>query len=111
MKPSEDVAEDAADPGCRARTRDMHRADANRKGRLVNEDADAIAADFGQSAQILGAKKVVAHPFGTSTTQQRGSAPDRRGTGPHDRAGLRPHRHRQLCCPSLGSTTPKPSMM
>ncbi len=42
----------------------MHRAGANGKGRLVNEDADTIAADLETSAQILGAKEVVAYPFG-----------------------------------------------
>ena len=42
----------------------MHRAGANGKGRMVNEDADTIAADLEQSAAILGAKEVVAYPFG-----------------------------------------------
>ncbi len=48
----------------RSHTHDMHRAGANGKGRLVNEDADTIAADLETSAQILGAKEVVAYPFG-----------------------------------------------
>lgn len=48
----------------RSHTHDMHRAGANGKGRMVNEDADTIAADLEQSAKILGAKEVVAYPFG-----------------------------------------------
>ena len=48
----------------RSHTHDMHRAGANGKGRMVNEDADTIAADLEQSAAILGAKEVVAYPFG-----------------------------------------------
>lgn len=48
----------------RSHTHDMHRAGANGKGRMVNEDADTIAADLQQSAEILGAKEVVAYPFG-----------------------------------------------
>jgi len=48
----------------RSHTHDMHRAGANGKGRMVNEDADTIAADLNRSAQILGAKEVVAYPFG-----------------------------------------------
>ncbi|MDQ1138099.1 hypothetical protein QE410_002898 [Microbacterium sp. SORGH_AS 1204] len=48
----------------RSHTHDMHRAGANGKGRMVNDDADTIAADLEQSAQILGAKEVVAYPFG-----------------------------------------------
>ena len=48
----------------RSHTHDMHRAGANGKGRMVNEDADTIAADLERSAQILGAKEVVAYPFG-----------------------------------------------
>lgn len=48
----------------RSHTHDMHRAGANGKGRMVNDDADTIAADLETSAQILGAKEVVAYPFG-----------------------------------------------
>ena len=48
----------------RSHTHDMHRAGANGKGRMVNDDADTIAADLETSAQILGAKEVVASPFG-----------------------------------------------
>ncbi|WP_394685789.1 polysaccharide deacetylase family protein [uncultured Microbacterium sp.] len=48
----------------RSHTHDMHRAGANGKGRMVNDDADTIAADLERSAQILGAKEVVAYPFG-----------------------------------------------
>ncbi|MEV7873600.1 xylanase [Microbacterium sp. NPDC089188] len=48
----------------RSHTHDMHRAGADGKGRMVNEDADTIAADLEQSARILGAKEVVAYPFG-----------------------------------------------
>ncbi|MFM2720898.1 polysaccharide deacetylase family protein [Microbacterium mcarthurae (nom. nud.)] len=48
----------------RSHTHDMHRAGANGRGRMVNDDADTIAADLSQSAAILGAKEVVAYPFG-----------------------------------------------
>lgn len=48
----------------RSHTHDMHRAGADGKGRMVNDDVDTIAADLEQSAQILGAKEVVAYPFG-----------------------------------------------
>ncbi|MGP3533343.1 polysaccharide deacetylase family protein [Microbacterium sp. RD1] len=48
----------------RSHTHDMHRAGANGDGRMVNDSADVIAADLEQSAQILGAKEVVAYPFG-----------------------------------------------
>ncbi|MCC4248186.1 xylanase [Microbacterium testaceum] len=48
----------------RSHTHDMHRAGANGKGRMVNDDADTIAADLEQSAAILGVKEVVAYPFG-----------------------------------------------
>ncbi|WP_082485127.1 polysaccharide deacetylase family protein [Microbacterium sp. Leaf151] len=56
----------------RSHTHDMHRAGANGKGRMVNDDADTIAADLETSAQILGAKEVVAYPFGhfTDTTKE-----------------------------------------
>lgn len=69
-------------------------------GRLSNNDAE-VAADLEQSAQILGAKKVVAYPFGHYDNATRGSAPGRRGTGPHNRAGLPPHRHRQNLLPVI----------
>ncbi|BFM24702.1 polysaccharide deacetylase family protein [Microbacterium sp. che218] len=48
----------------RSHTHDMHRAGANGRGRMVNDDAPTIAADLEQSAQILGAKEVVAYPYG-----------------------------------------------
>jgi hypothetical protein len=48
----------------RSHTHDMHRAGANGDGRMVNDPAEVIAADLEQSAQILGAKEVVAYPFG-----------------------------------------------
>lgn len=48
----------------RSHTHDMHRAGANGRGRMVNEDSATIAADLEQSAQILGAKEVVAYPYG-----------------------------------------------
>lgn len=48
----------------RSHTHDMHRAGADGDGRMVNEPADVIAADLEQSAQILGAREVVAYPFG-----------------------------------------------
>jgi len=48
----------------RSHTHDMHRAGDNGKGRMVNDDADTIAADLEQSARILGVKEVVAYPFG-----------------------------------------------
>ncbi|MCD2168689.1 polysaccharide deacetylase family protein [Microbacterium sp. JC 701] len=48
----------------RSHTHDMHRAGANGRGRMVNDDAATIAADLEQSAQILGAKEVVAYPYG-----------------------------------------------
>lgn len=48
----------------RSHTHDMHDAGENGKGRMVNYSAEAIAADLEQSAQILGAKEVIAYPFG-----------------------------------------------
>ena len=56
----------------RSHTQDMHEAGENGKGRMVNWTADQIAADLEQSAQILGAKEVVAYPFGhyNDTTKQ-----------------------------------------
>ncbi|OZB82473.1 MAG: xylanase [Microbacterium sp. 13-71-7] len=48
----------------RSHTDDMHRAGDNGKGRMVNLSADEVAADVEKSAQILGAKEVVAYPFG-----------------------------------------------
>lgn len=55
----------------RSHTHDMHRAGANGKGRMVNEDAETIAADLEQSARILGAKEVVAYPYGHSDETAR----------------------------------------
>ncbi|KAA9106493.1 xylanase [Microbacterium rhizomatis] len=48
----------------RSHTHDMHRAGANGKGLMVNSSAADIAADLEKSAAILGAKEVVAYPFG-----------------------------------------------
>lgn len=48
----------------RSHTHDMHEAGANGDGRMVNYPADQIAADLEQSAQILGAKEIIAYPFG-----------------------------------------------
>lgn len=48
----------------RSHTNDMHEAGDNGKGRMVNWTADQIAADMETSAQILGAKEVMAYPFG-----------------------------------------------
>lgn len=56
----------------RSHTNAMHQAGANGQGRLVNESADAIAADLEASAAVLGVKEVVAYPFGhyNDTTKQ-----------------------------------------
>lgn len=48
----------------RSHTDDMHEAGANGKGRMVNYSADQVAADMDASAKILGAKEVMAYPFG-----------------------------------------------
>lgn len=48
----------------RSHTHDMHQAGANGKGRIVNWTPDEIAADLEMSAAILGAKEVIAYPFG-----------------------------------------------
>jgi len=48
----------------RSHTHDMHEAGANGKGRMVNWSEAQIAADMETSAQILGAKQVMAYPFG-----------------------------------------------
>ena len=48
----------------RSHTHDMHTAGDNGEGRMVNWSAEQIAADLETSAQILGAKEVVAYPFG-----------------------------------------------
>jgi hypothetical protein len=48
----------------RSHTHDMHESGANGKGRIVNWTAEQIAADLEQSAQILGAREVIAYPFG-----------------------------------------------
>ena len=46
--------------------------------------------------QVLGVKEVMAYPFGHhNDTVQRGPAAGGFRDGPHDRARLRPHRHRQ----------------
>ena len=48
----------------RSHTHDMHTAGDNGQGRMVNWSAEDIAADLETSAEILGAKEVVAYPFG-----------------------------------------------
>ena len=48
----------------RSHTHDMHDPGANGQGRMVNWSAAEIAADMETSAQILGAKEVMAYPFG-----------------------------------------------
>ncbi|MGB4134945.1 MAG: polysaccharide deacetylase family protein [Microbacterium sp.] len=48
----------------RSHTDRMHEAGDNGKGRMVNWSADEIAADLEASAAILGAKEVVAYPYG-----------------------------------------------
>lgn len=48
----------------RSHTHDMHAAGENGRGRMVNWPAEQIAADLEQSAAIVGAKEVVAYPFG-----------------------------------------------
>jgi len=59
----------------RSHTDDMHEAGANGKGRMVNWTADQIAADLERSAQVLGAKEVVAYPYGhVNATAEEGVA-------------------------------------
>jgi hypothetical protein len=59
----------------RSHTHDMHRPGDDGNGRMVNESAEAIAADLEQSAQILGAKEVIAYPFGhVNATAKEGVA-------------------------------------
>lgn len=48
----------------RSHTHDMHTAGENGRGRMVNWTAAEIAADLETSASILGAKEVIAYPFG-----------------------------------------------
>ena len=48
----------------RSHTHDMHESGADGRGRMVNATADEVAADLETSAGILGAKEVVAYPFG-----------------------------------------------
>ena len=56
----------------RSHTDSMHEAGENGKGRMVNWSADQIAADLEKSASILGAKEVVAYPYGhyNATTKE-----------------------------------------
>ncbi|WP_259607122.1 MULTISPECIES: polysaccharide deacetylase family protein [Microbacterium] len=56
----------------RSHTHDMHEAGENGRGRMTNWSAEQIAADLETSAAILGAKEVVAYPFGhyTETTKE-----------------------------------------
>ncbi|UGB35425.1 polysaccharide deacetylase family protein [Microbacterium sp. cx-55] len=48
----------------RSHTHDMHTAGENGQGRMVNWTVDQIAADMETSAAILGAKEVMAYPYG-----------------------------------------------
>ncbi|MBA8816921.1 hypothetical protein FHX48_002015 [Microbacterium halimionae] len=48
----------------RSHTHDMHEAGANGDGRMVNYTAEEIAADMQTSADVLGAKEIMAYPFG-----------------------------------------------
>jgi peptidoglycan/xylan/chitin deacetylase (PgdA/CDA1 family) len=48
----------------RSHTHDMHSAGENGDGRMVNWGVEEIAADMETSAAILGAKEVMAYPFG-----------------------------------------------
>lgn len=48
----------------RSHTHDMHSAGDNGKGRIVNWTVEQIKADLETSAQILGAKEVLAYPYG-----------------------------------------------
>ncbi|MGM7668181.1 polysaccharide deacetylase family protein [Microbacterium sp. A93] len=48
----------------RSHTHDMHEAGANGDGRMVNWTADEIAADLNTSGDLLGAREVIAYPYG-----------------------------------------------
>lgn len=48
----------------RSHTHDMHQAGANGDGRIVNWTVPEIVADMEASAGVLGAKEVMAYPFG-----------------------------------------------
>lgn len=48
----------------RSHTHDMHQPGEDGKGRMVNWTAEQIAADLNTSADILGAREVIAYPFG-----------------------------------------------
>ena len=48
----------------RSHTHAMHHPGADGDGRMTNSTADEIAADLEASATVLGAKEVVAYPFG-----------------------------------------------
>lgn len=49
----------------RSQTNDMHSADANGKGKMVNSTVPQIVADLDASATVLeGVKQVLAYPFG-----------------------------------------------
>lgn len=59
----------------RSHTHDMHRAGENGDGLMVNWTAEQIAADLRSSADILGAREVIAYPFGHhSDTAKQGVA-------------------------------------
>lgn len=48
----------------RSHTHDMHQAGENGRGRMVNATPEEIAADLTVSGDLLGAREVVAYPFG-----------------------------------------------
>lgn len=48
----------------RSHTHDMHQAGADGQGRIVNWSIPEIVADMQASADVLGAKEVMAYPFG-----------------------------------------------
>ena len=48
----------------RSHTHDMHQAGANGEGRIVNWSVPEIVADMEASYQVLGAKEIMAYPFG-----------------------------------------------
>jgi hypothetical protein len=48
----------------RSHTHDMHQSGENGEGRMVNWTADEIAADLNTSGDTLGAREVMAYPFG-----------------------------------------------
>ncbi len=61
-------ARQAPSPGLhvlqRSHTHDMHTAGDNGKGRMVNYSVEEIVRDMEASAEVLGAKEVMAYPYG-----------------------------------------------